>query len=422
MTVQKERGAVAVGLDVGTTKICAIVGKRERGKTEILAVGSAPSSGLRKGVVVDMFATVDSIRKAVLDASEKMGRSIDAAYVGIAGGHIKGFHGSGAVVTRDGIVREEDVERLIDSAGAVYVPVEREVLHVIPSGFRLDGLNGIKDPLGMEGTRLEGAVHIVTGSVTSVQNLVTCCRKAGVTALDILLEPLASAESVLTERERERGVILVDIGGGTTDMALYQEGLLRHTAVLSVGGNHITNDISVTLGITAPEAETVKKRFGYAVRNGLYAEEHAPDEIAVSAEGSHARKIRLDYLSEIIQARCQELLVLVRGEVEASSTEFDRLSVVLTGGTSLLKGIRELAEEIFSLPVRIGVPGGVIDKGIVHSPVYATGVGLVQYGLRQYADADLGPVPVLERMKKWVSGFSLHTWKERRTVCSKSMT
>jgi cell division protein FtsA len=399
-------GNSAVGLDVGTTKICAIVGKETAGRPEITTVGLSPSTGLRKGMVVDMDLTVSSIERAIKDASEKEGRQICSAYVGIAGGHIKGFNANGATVTKGGIVREEDVARLMDSAGAVYVPVEREILHMIPAGFRLDGVNGIDDPVGMDGERLEGNVHIVTGSVTSVQNLVTCCRRAGVDVLDIVLEPLASAESVLTAAEKKRGVVLVDIGGGTTDIALYRDGVLRHTAVLSLGGNHLTHDISVGLGVPHEEAESIKKKYGYALASTANEMRGVRLDLPpVNGDFRQTKEIPLRYLAEIVQARCEELMELVKKELEDTCENMGKATIVLTGGTALLKGIRELTEGIFGLPVEIGIPEGIVDKGLVHSPIFATGVGLVRYGLSHYAQEDLESVGVLERMRKWVSGF-----------------
>ncbi|HXX57219.1 MAG TPA: cell division protein FtsA [Thermodesulfovibrionales bacterium] len=404
---QKSGSKLAVGLDVGTTKICAIVGKEERGKITILAVGVSPSAGLRKGVVVDADLAVSSIQRAIRDASEKAGRPIRSAYVGIAGGHIKGFSGSGAIAIKNREVRLDDVERLMDAAGAVYVPVERDILHVIPAGFRLDGLNGITDPIGMQGELLEANVHIVTGSVASVRNLIACCTRAGVDVLDILLEPLASAEAVLGETERNKGTVLVDIGGGTTDMALYRDGVLRHTAVLAIGGDHLTNDIAVGLGVTAGEAEKIKKAYGCASPGMVDSHESLSAVIDLGGGEAKTLKIPLRHLSEIIRARCEEFLGLVRKEVVGVPFALSKAAVVLTGGTSLLRGIGELAGEIFGTPVKIGIPEGVTDGGLVRSPIYATGVGLVRYGLsRYYHDhADFEAAGVFERMRKWVNGF-----------------
>lgn len=404
----------AVGLDVGTTKICALSGAREGGRTTIVSKGSSPSYGLRKGMVVDTALAADSIKRAVRSAEEAAGIRIQSVIVGIAGGHIKGFSGFGAIGVRSGMVREEDVDRLMDSASAVYVPVDREILHVIPAGFRLDGSNGIKDPVGMSCERLEAMVHIVTGSVTSVQNLVKCCEMARVRVADIVLEPLASADAVLTAEEREEGVVLVDIGGGTTDVAVYRDGVLKHTAVLALGGNHITNDIAVGLGIAVDEAERLKKMYGYAV-TGVIDER---GELDVRGVDERTMKLPVSHLFEIIQPRCEEIIMLVHKEIGMISKgavlerSFPYVSVVLTGGTSLLGGLDAMAGMIFGLPVRIGVPAKITNKDAVSSPEYATGVGLVQYGLEQRERLDDAPLQrqltagsIFERMKYWAREY-----------------
>lgn len=404
----------AVGLDVGTTKICALSGIREGGRTKIVSVGSSPSYGLRKGMVVDTGLAADSIRRAVRNAEVAAGIKIRSVVVGIAGGHIKGFSGFGAIGVKSRMVREEDVDRLMDSASAVCVPVDREILHVIPAGFRLDGNNGIKNPVGMFCERLEAMVHIVTGSVTSVQNLVKCCEMAKVRVADIVLEPLASADAVLTAEERERGVALVDIGGGTTDVAVYRDGVLKHTAVLALGGNHITNDIAVGLGIAAEEAERLKKIYGYAV-TGIIEER---GELEVKGADERVMKLPVSHLFEIIQPRCEEIMMLVQKEIRtvskgtAPAQPLPRTSVVLTGGTSLLKGLDAMAGSILSLPVRRGLPLKVINRDLVNSPAYATGVGLVQYGLDQKEQlTDKTPQKqlttnrIFERMKYWAREY-----------------
>lgn len=404
----------AVGLDVGTTKICAISGRLENGRIDIMSVCSSPSYGLRKGIVVDMDATADSIRKALASVDGVREAAMRSVFVGIAGGHIKGFTGYGAIGVKGSVVREEDVERLVDSAGAVCVPVDREILHVIPTGFRVDGGNGINDPVGMHADRLEAKVHIVTGSVTSVQSLMKCCEMADVGVDDIVLEPLASADAVLMKEERERGVALVDIGGGTTDIAIYSNGILKHTAVLALGGNHITNDIAVGLGIPAGEAERIKKLYGYSMA-GIVDETRA---IEVKGEGEEKKSVPLGHLTEIIEPRCEELLMLVKKEMDivagegAGRAEGSRLSgVVLTGGTASLKGLDCMAKLIIRLPVRIGIPAGVSNKGLVNSPEYATGVGLLLYGLEHRGAEDditakmpLTTGGIFERMKCWVNG------------------
>jgi cell division protein FtsA len=396
----------AVGLDVGTTKICALAGKREKGSIKIISIGWSPSCGLRKGIVVDAGLAADSIKMALKNAEHAMGRKIGSVFVGIAGGHIKGFSGHGAVGVKGSVVREEDVDRLMDSASAVYVPVDREILHVIPSGFRLDGSNGIKDPVGMSCERLEARVHIVTGSVTSVQNLIKCSEMAGVEVADIVLEPLASADAVLTAEEREGGVALVDIGGGTTDIAVYRGGTLRHTAVLALGGNHVTNDIAVGLGISIEEAERLKKTYGYTM-TGMMDESRDMD--VCDTEG-RMTKVPVRHLFEMIQPRCEELMTLVKKE--AYSGVSPRSTVVLTGGTSLLRGIDVMARYIFNLPVRIGIPENIINGELVRSPEYATGVGLLHHGLKVRGAQDevlplkqLTSSSIFERMKSWVKEY-----------------
>lgn len=409
-------GDFAVGLDVGTTKICAISGRRRIGKTEVMCVGYSPSYGLRKGIVVDIELTTNSIKKALENTERAMGCKIMSVFVGIAGGHIKGFNGYGAVGIKGCVVKEEDVDRLMDSASAVCVPVDREILHVIPACFRLDGHNGIKDPLGMRCERLEARVHIVTGSVTSVQNLIRCCEMAGVEVADIVLEPLASADAVLRADEREKGIVLVDIGGGTTDIAVYKDGMPRHTAVLALGGNHITNDIAIGMGIPVCEAERIKKRYGYSLTEMVGERE----EMEVKGVDGHMVKVPIRYLTEIIQPRCEEIMMLVKKEIgvvakgltgEAESPPHFS-GVVLTGGTSLLKGIDVVACSTIGLPVRIGIPEEIVNEGIVNSPEYATGVGLVQYGLDQRGEqCDVLSIRrftsggIFERMKYWVREY-----------------
>ena len=398
-------GNYAVGLDVGTTKVCAIVGTEETEMKgiRILALGTAPSTGLKKGIVVDIERTVSSIKSAIQEAGDKAGFGIESAYIGVAGGHIKGFLGYGAIGVRNREIREEDVERLLDSVGAMYIPVDREVLHVIPSGFKIDGHNGIRDPVGMYGKRLEAQIHIITGAVTSVQNLLKCCELAGIEVNDIVLEPLASSDAVLREEERQKGVALMDIGGGTTDIAVYGGGILKHTSVLAIGGNHITNDIAVGLGISFHEAERIKKQYGFALQSMNEVEPPHKRIIDVAVTSSHTKRVSLDEIAGIIQERCEELIRLVKREIEVNSGRPLGTSVVLTGGTSLLRGIRELSEDIIGLPVRTGIPEKVVGKGLVESPIYATGVGLVSYGLCYSPQPELGPSGVIERMRSWVN-------------------
>ncbi len=402
---QSHHGNIIVGLDVGTTKICAVVGELVEGELEIRGISTSASTGLRKGVVVNIESTVESIKNAVKTAESITGVEINAVYVGIAGGHIKGFNSYGAVGIRGKEVAYVDVERVIDSAKAVYVPLDREVLHVIPTGYILDGQNGIRDPIGMMGVRLEAKVYIVTGAVTSVQNLLKCCEKVGLEVVDIVFEPVASAEAILTDDEKELGVAIVDIGGGTTDIILYKDGWLRHTSVLAIGGNHFTNDIAVGLRVSVSEAERVKKSFGSAATSMVSDSE----EIDIIQAGQ-GRKILRRCLSEIIQPRTEELLDLIKGElISCSAYDIASTGVVLTGGCSLLEGLDRMAEAVLGLPVRIGFPKDIKGcKDIINNPMYATGVGLVLYGSETesgrvfYPDAFTG---IFGKMKDWVKGI-----------------
>lgn len=410
---RRKRGsssAIVVGLDVGTTKICALVGEVTGGGIDILAVSSSPSNGLKKGVVIDIEATAHSIRRAIADVSEDAGLDITEVYVGIAGSHIKSLNSSGAVGIKGKEVTREDVERAIDSASAVYIPLDREILHVLPTEFILDGLEGIKDPVGMTGVRLEVKVYIVTGAVTSVQNLLKCCERAGLEVIDIVLQPLASSHAVLTPYEREMGIVLVDIGGGTTDIALYKDDWLRHTAVLGIGGNHFTNDVSIGLKLPFPEAERVKKKYG-SVLLPRGAEDDGRAEVDVVAIDGQVRGIPRKYLTEILHPRGEELLGLVKQEVQTlQQNGIAAAGVVLTGGASLLSGFDRLAEAILGLPVRIGYPdrpphapaaGGYAPspmempqvnglKSECNSPLYATAIGLVMYGAESVVPAEGG--------------------------------
>jgi cell division protein FtsA len=394
-----------VGLDVGTTKICAVVGEVVNEELEIRGVSTSASKGLRKGVVVDIESTVESIKNAVKTAESFTGVEINAVYVGIAGGHIKGFNSYGAVGIRGKEVTCKDTERVIESAKAVYVPLDREVLHVIPAGYILDGQDGIRDPIGMMGVRLEAKVYIVTGAVASVQNLLKCCERVGLEVVDIVFEPLASAEAILTDDEKDLGVAIVDIGGGTTDIILYKNGCLRHTSVLAIGGNHFTNDIAVGLRVSVSEAERVKKSFGFAITNMVDDSE----EIDIIQAGQ-GRKILRRCLSEIIQPRTEELLELIKGELmSCSGYDIASTGVVFTGGGSLLEGFDRMAEAVLGLPVRIGFPKDIEGcKGIINNPMYATGVGLVLYGFETessrvfYPDAFTG---IFGKMKDWVKGI-----------------
>jgi cell division protein FtsA len=371
-----------VGLDIGTTKICAIVAERSENGADVVGIGTHPSKGLRKGVVVDIDATVDSIKHAVEEAELMADCEISSVYAGIAGGHIEGFNSHGIVAVKDREVGSNDVRRVIDAAKAVAIPMDREVIHVIPQEFIIDDQDGIREPLGMSGVRLEAKIHIVTAAVTSAQNIVKCANKAGLNVVDIVLEPLASAEAVLAGDERDLGVCLIDIGGGTTDLAVFADGSIKHTSVLGLGGYHITNDIAIGLRTPFEEAERIKKRFGVASARYLGSD----DVITVpSVGGRRPREVSRKILCEVIEPRIDEVLSLARQELMKAGLD-DRIpsGLVLTGGCSALGGIADLAEEIFEAPVRSGIPtrvGGLQD--VVRSPMYATGVGLVLYGFSQ---------------------------------------
>lgn len=400
-----KRGLVA-GLDVGTTKICAILGEVRGDHINILSIGKAPSTGLRKGVVINIDATVESIRAAVHEAERAAGIGLRAVYAGIAGGHIQTLDSYGVVGVRDAEVRESDIIRAIEAAKAVYVPLDREVLHILPLEYTVDGQESIPNPVGMSGVRLESRVRIVTGAVSAVQNLVKCCHKAGLQVKDIILEPIASSMAVLSDEEKKHGVILIDIGGGTTDIAFYERGILKHTSVISIGGNHITNDISVGLRLPEGEAERIKKDYGSAIPFS-----GAGEEIEMMVAGRDMKRIPRSYIVEIVSPRCEELFSIVREEIRAfGGYERAAYGVVLTGGASLLNGIDTLCEAVLGMPVRIGVPEGVGGlKGVVCDPSFATGVGLVTYGMYNQTESmvyvDLF-TEVLKRMKRWAQGVS----------------
>jgi len=375
-----------VGLDIGTTKICCIVGEvTDNGaghpNIDIIGIGTAPSTGLRKGTVINIDTTVESITKAIEEAELMAGVEISTVYTGIAGGHIKSFNSTGIVAIKDREVTEQDVQRVIDAAKAVAIPLDREVIHIIPQEYMINGEDGIRDPIGMSGVRLEAKVHIVTGAVSSAQNIIKCANKAGLNVAEICLEPIASSEAVLTQDEKELGVVLVDIGGGTSDIAIFKDGAIVYTSVLAIGGNHITNDIAVGLRTPQNEAENIKIRYGCALSSLV-----KPDE-TIEVAGVGGRKSRVlsrKILSDIIEPRVEEMFSLIQREVMKSGFQ-DLLSggFVITGGATLLEGMPELAEFIFEMPVKRGYPqniGGLRD--VVNSPKYATGVGLLKYGAR----------------------------------------
>ena len=374
---------------MGTTKICAVIAEANAaGSIDVVGVGAAPSRGLRKGVVVNIDSTVEAIRQAVGEAEQMAGVEVSGVYAGVAGGHIRGVNSRGvvAVGNKDREVAAVDVQRAIDAARAINLPQDREIIHVLPQTFVVDEQDGIREPIGMTGVRLEVEVHIVTGAITSVQNVVRSVNRAGLAVHDIVLEPFASAEAVLYPDEREPGVVLVDIGGGTADVGLFRDGAIWHTAILPVGGDHITNDIAVGLRTPAAEAEDLKRRYGCALTTLISGKETID---VPSVGGRKPRSLSRQILSEIIQPRVEEIFTLVARELtKAGFQDAATAGVVITGGTSIMEGIPELAEAVFDLPVRRGLPetvGGLAD--VVKSPIYATGVGLALYGARRPAVA-----------------------------------
>lgn len=377
----KHREEIIVGLDIGTTKICTIVAETDGRNCNIIGIGSYPSVGLRKGVVVNMEATVDSIKKAVEEAEMMAGCEISSVYAGIAGGHITGFNSNGIIAIKGDEVVQADVDRVIEAARAVAIPMDREVIHVLPQEFIVDGEPGINNPVGMAGVRLEAKIHIVTGAVTSAQNIVKCANNAGLDVCDIILEPIASSEAVMTLEEKEVGTGLIDIGGGTTDLAVFSGNNIRHTFVLAIGGNNMTNDISVGLRTPMTEAEKIKLKFGTCLPDRVKNDETI--EISdISGRGN--RRLPRQILAEILEPRVEEIFTLVKREIHRAGMK-DAVSsgIILTGGASLLEGITEVAESVFELPVRIGTPQGISGLvDVVNNPMYATGVGLVLYGAR----------------------------------------
>ncbi len=399
-----------VGLDIGTSKVLTIVGEvNPVGEIEIIGVGHHPARGMRKGVVANIESTVQSIQRAVEEAELMAGCQIYSVYAGIAGAHINSFNSHGVVAIRDKEVAAQDVERVLEAARALAIPNDQKVLHILPQEFIIDGQEGIREPIGMSGVRLEAKVHIITGAVSAAQNIIKCIRRCGLEVDDIILEQLASSQSTVTEDEKDLGVCLVDIGGGTTDIAIFTEGAISHTAVIPIAGDQVTNDIAVALRTPTQSAEEIKKKYGSALTQLASSDESIE---APSVGDRPPRKLSRHTLAEVIEPRIEELYELVLGELRRSG--FEELigsGVVLTGGSSKMDGMIELAEEVFHVPVRLGVPkyiGGLNE--VVKNPIYSTGVGLIQFGnLHKGPKLDAGPrrsgfKAVLERMKGWFQG------------------
>ena len=398
-----------VGLDIGTSKVVAIVGEIDaEGEIEVVGIGSNPSRGMKKGVVVNIESTVQSIQRAVEEAELMAGCQIHSVYVGIAGSHIRSLNSHGIVAIRDREVYGPDLERVIDAAQAVAIPADQKVLHILPQEYVIDNQEGIKEPLGMSGVRLEAKVHLVTCAVNAAQNIEKCIRRCGLEVEEVILEQLASSYSVLTEDEKELGVCLVDIGGGTTDIAIFTEGSIRHTGVIPIAGDQVTNDIAMALRTPTQHAEEIKIKYACALTQLAGADE----TIKVPSVGDRPpRDLSRQALAEVVEPRYDELFTLVQAELRRSGFEdMVPAGVVLTGGTSKMEGVVELAEEIFHMPVRVGSPHSIRGlTDIVRNPIYATGVGLLLYGNQHQVDghsvAARGTVSgegVFSRLKTWI--------------------
>jgi cell division protein FtsA len=400
-----------VGLDIGTSKVVAIVGEvKSDGALEIIGIGTHPSRGLKKGVVVNIESTVQSIQRAIEEAELMAGCEIHSVYAGIAGSHVRSLNSHGIVAIKDKEVVQGDVERVIDAAKAVAIPADQKILHVLPQEYIIDAQEGIRDPIGMSGVRLEAKVHIVTGADSAAQNIVKCVQRCGLVVDDIVLEQLASSYAVLTEDEKDLGVCVVDIGGGTTDIAVFGGGAIRHTAVIPIAGDQVTNDIAVSMRTPTQYAEDIKIRYACAL-----SQLANPDEtIEVPSVGDRPpRRLARQTLAEIVEPRYEELFALVREELRRSGLEESvATGVVLTGGSAKMEGAVELAEEVFHMPVRLGVPQYVTGLAeVVSNPIHATGVGLLLYAKSnldlQRIEAPLlggGMKTVFDRMRTWFQG------------------
>jgi cell division protein FtsA len=405
MAKKTERNII-VGLDIGTSKVAAIVAELTGSdEIEIIGIGTSPSKGLKKGVVVNLESTVHSIRRAVEEAELMAGCQIQSVFAGIAGSHIKSLNSHGIVAIKDKEVTQYDIDRVIDSARAVAIPADQKILHILPQEFVIDQQEGIKEPIGMSGIRLEAKVHMVTGSVSAAQNIIKCIRRCGLEVDDIVLEQLASCSSVLTEDEKELGVCLIDIGGGTTDIAIFSEGAIKHTAVIPIAGDQVTNDIAVALRTPTKSAEEIKREYACALTQIADVEQM----INVPSIGDREpRKISAQNLAEIVEPRYEELMLLVQAELRRSGYEdLIAAGMVMTGGSSKVHGLVDLAEEIFHMPVRIGVPqhvSGLTD--VVHNPIYSTGVGLLLYGRDHKGRTEnfSNSESVWAKMKSWFQG------------------
>lgn len=406
MAKKTERNLI-VGLDIGTSKVAALVGEfSNEGNLEIIGIGSAPSRGLKKGVVVNLESTVQSIQKAVEEAELMAGCQITSVFAGIAGCHIRSLNSHGIVAIKDKEVTQYDIDRVIDSARAVAIPADQKILHILPQEFVIDLQGGIKEPIGMSGIRLEATVHMVTCSVSASQNIIKCIHRCGLEVENLVLQQLASCNAVLTEDEKELGVCLIDIGGGTTDIAVYSDGAIKHTAVIPVAGDHVTNDIAVALRTPTINAEDIKRKYACALTQ--LADVDGTIEVPSIGDRS-PRKISAQNLAEIVEPRYEELLLLVQAELRRSGYEdVIAAGVVLTGGSSKVMGLIDLAEEIFHVPVRMGGPQNVTGlTEVVKNPIHSTGVGLLIYGKEHQnliGSSDAERSEWFEKIKNWFNG------------------
>lgn len=407
--VKKTENNLIVGLDIGTSKVLAIVAEvNAENKLEIIGVGHHPAKGLRRGVVADIESTVSSIQRAIEEAELMAGCEIFSVYVGIAGAHINSFNSHGVVAIRDGEVTREDVNRVIEAAQAMAIPNDQRILHVLPQEYVIDGQDEIKEPLGMCGVRLEAKVHLITGAVSAAQNIVKCVKRCGLEVDDIILEQLASSESVLTDDERNLGVCMIDIGGGTTDIAIFQNGTIKHTSVIPIAGDQVSNDIAIAIQTPTSAAEDIKKQYGCALASQV-GETESID--APSIGGKPSRKLLRYNLAEVIEPRMEEIFVLAQSELRRSGFEEIVTSVVITGGSSKIEAAVELAEEVFHMPVRLGLPNynGSLSE-MVLNPIYATGTGLVKFGYKGIGRAKKREKrsnnfsEIFARMRGWFKG------------------
>lgn len=407
---KKPNKDLLVGIDIGTSKVVTLVGEMMAdGQLNVIGYGSHPSSGLKRGVVVNIESTVQSIQRSVEDAELMAGCEIYSAYTGIAGSHIRSVNSHGIVAIRDREVTQTDVDRVIDAAKAIAIPADQKILHVLPQEFIIDSQDAIREPVGMSGVRLEAKVHIVTGAVSAAQNIVKCMKRCGLATSDIVLEQFASSQSILSEDEKELGVCMIDIGGGTSDIAIFTDGAIRHTAVIPIAGDQVTNDIAIALRTPTRNAEEIKIKFGCALQDLVDTNQMIDIPVVGDRIG---RRVPGRAMSEVIEARYEELFILARNEIRRSGLEeVISAGIVLTGGASKIPGAQELAERIFKMPIRIGRPFNVTGMAdIIHNPIYATGVGLLVYGFRQRQNQREVVInqpsmkSLWSRMKNWFQG------------------